>query len=138
MNTLIIIMFIAIVMIGLGLLVVISLTRRGGSVLNQDKYRSEWMKIMSSVTSDAHSWQFAVLSADKLLDQAMRERGIAGETMGDRLKNATSQLSGIDRVWTVHKLRNRIAHESNVAVSRRQTGEALKVFKRALADLGAL
>ena len=138
MNTLIIIMFIAIVVIGLGLLILISLTRRGGSVLNQDKYRREWLKITSSITQDSRSWQFAILSADKLLDQAMRERGIAGETMGDRLKNATSTLSSIDKVWTVHKLRNRIAHESNVSVNKRQLSESLKVLKRALADLGAL
>lgn len=138
MNTMVTVMFIVIVVIGLALLVVISLTRRGGHVLNQEQYRSQWLRITQSMTDSPDSWQFAVLSADKLLDLAMKERGLPGETMGERLKAATNKFSNINRIWDMHKLRNRIAHESDTKLSRRQTNEALKVFKRALRELGAL
>lgn len=139
MNGLLMTMFIFVIIIGICLLIVIALTRRGvRNTLNQDKYRSRWLSITQNAGSTTQSWQFAIVSADKLLDNALRERGISGETMAERMKNGKSYLSNIDSIWRAHKLRNRIAHEDNVQVSKRQTDEALKVFKRALIDLGAL
>ena len=138
MNSLVVIMFIAVICIGIALLVIISLTRRGGSLLDQEKYRSQWLAITQSVTQDEGSKQFAVISADKLLDQAMREVGVTGESMGERLKNAKSRFRNNDSVWRAHKLRNRIAHEGNITISNQQTQGALGSFKQALTDLGAL
>ena len=138
MNDLVLIMFLSVVIIGIGLLVVISLTKRGGKTLDQQKYRSRWLAITQNAGSTSETWQFAIMSADKLLDSALRERGIVGETLGERLKNAKPYLSNIDSVWRAHKLRNRIAHDDGVKVSQRQASDALKIFKRALTDLGAL
>lgn len=139
MNGLLLTMFIFIIIIGISLLIFISLTRRGSRAsLDQNKYRSRWLAITQNAGSTSESWQFAIVSADKLVDSALRERGIAGETMGERMKNGKAHLTNIDSVWRAHKLRNRIAHEDNVQVSKRQANEALKVFKKALIDLGAL
>lgn len=138
MNTLIITMFIAVIVIGVALLVVITATRRSARGLDQEKYRTRWLTIAQNVGATTDSWQFAILSADKLLDSALRDRGISGTTLGERLKNAKPHLSNIDGVWRAHKLRNQIAHEDAVSVSRRQASEALKIFKQALSDLGAL
>lgn len=138
MNYLILIMFFTVVIIGITLLIVISLTKRGGKTLDQQKYRTRWLEITQNAGSTSETWQFAIMSADKLLDSALRDRGVAGETLGERLKNAKPYLSNIDSVWRAHKLRNRIAHDDGVKVSQRQAGEALKIFKKALTDLGAL
>lgn len=138
MNTLITVMFFVVVAIGLLMLIFISLTRRSGRPLDQAKYRSRWLSITQQTGTTPESWQFAIISADKLLDSALRDRGVSGETLGERLKNAKPYVSDIDKVWRAHKLRNRIAHEDGVSVSRRQTAEALKIFKKALTDLGAL
>ena len=138
MNDLILFMFFMVVIIGIALLIVISLTKRGGKTLDQQKYRTRWLEITQNAGSTPETWQFAILSADKLLDSALRDRGVMGETLGERLKNAKSYLSNIDGVWRAHKLRNRIAHDDGVKVSQRQAGEALKIFKKALTDLGAL
>jgi hypothetical protein len=80
----------------------------------------------------------AILNADKLVDQALRERGFRGDTMGDRLKATRGQLSDRDEIWFAHKLRNRIAHESDVRVNYSQARRALGGFKRALKDLRAI
>ncbi len=139
MNGLLLTMFIFVIIIGICLLTFITLTRRGiHSNLDKDKYRSRWLAITQNAGSTSQSWQFAIVSADKLLDSALRDKRIAGETMGERLKNSTAHFSSIDSIWRAHKLRNRIAHEDNVEVSKRQANEALKAFKRALMDLGAL
>lgn len=138
MNDLILIMFFTVVIIGIALLIVISLTKRGNKTLDQQKYRTRWLEITQNAGNTSETWQFAILSADKLLDSALRERGVAGETLGERLKNAKSFLSNLDGVWRAHKLRNSIAHDDGVKVSQRQAKEALKIFKKALTDLGAL
>lgn len=138
MNSLVITMFIVVVVIGIGLLIFMGMTRRGGRSLDQEKYRSRWLAITQGMGETAESWQFAIMNADKLLDQALKERGVSGETMGERLKNSKAHLSNVDSVWRAHKLRNRIAHEDGVKVSKRQTNEALKIFKKALTDMGAL
>lgn len=131
-------MFAVVVVIGILLLVVISLTRRPTKVLDQEKYREKWMTISQSVTESTGSMQLAVLHADKLLDQAMRERGIAGNNMGERLKSGKQRFRNVNDIWTAHKLRNRIAHDDNVTITRRQTELALSAFRTALIDLGAL
>lgn len=138
MNNLILTMFLTVMMIGITLLIVISLTRRSSRALDQEKYRSKWLSITQQFGDTPMSWQFAILTADKLLDSAMRERGVNGTTLGERLKNAKPYLTNIDSVWRAHKLRNRIAHDDGVVVSKRQASEMLKIFKRALTDLGAL
>lgn len=138
MNNLILTMFIFVVVVGIVLLIVMSLMKRGGRVLDQEKYRSRWLSITQSAGSTPDSWQLAIIQADKLLDQALRERGVAGSTLGERLKHGKALFSNIDHVWKAHKLRNRIAHEADATVSKRTAAEALKIFKQALTDLGAL
>ncbi len=54
----------------------------------------------------------AILSLDSFCDQALKDRGYGGETMGERLKEATlDNLPAIQRLWTAHRIRNRVAHE---------------------------
>lgn len=131
-------MFIFVIIIGIGLLIVISLTRRGVRKLDQEKYRSRWLAVTQRAGASSESWQLAIIQADKLLDLALKEKGVAGNTLGERLKNANNHLSDINSVWKAHKLRNHIAHEPDASVTKRQASDALKTFKRALVDLGAL
>ena len=120
-------------------LIVISLTRRRGHGLNRDKYRSEWMKLENSLNkNNMMTYQMAVVTADKLLDQAMKDVGLSGETMADRLKVAKSKLMNVDKVWKAHKLRNRIVHETDVKISVITGKKVLYIYKNALKDLGAI
>lgn len=131
-------LFIAIVLVGGALLVVISLTRRPGRILNQEKYREKWLRMTNEMDNkNASSLAIAILNADRLLDEALRERGIAGETLGERMKNGKDLFSDRQGVWEAHKLRNRIAHEE-IKVSARDAHSAMSKFKTALKDLGAL
>lgn len=137
MNSLIILMFVAIVIIGLGLMLLIALTRKHPPGLNQEEFRSRWLSIESSCNEDLGSQQMAILNADKLLDKALKARGYKGETMGDRLKNARAALKNNNAVWAAHKLRNQIAHE-DITIKPHTARHALNAFKNGLKDLGAL
>ena len=138
MDTIIFVLFAAIVVIGLALLAFITITRKKPTSLNQDDFRSRWLKIENSLDENQASVHICILSADKLLDKALKARHFKGETMGERLKSAGSSLSKINAVWAAHKLRNQIAHESDVFIKPETARQALAVFKVALKDLGAL
>lgn len=139
MDASIIILFAAVIVVGVLLFAVITLTKKGTTVLNVEKYRSRWLTIEQSLQKDNEpSYHLAVMNADKLLDQALKERGFKGQTMGDRMKFARETWSNRDAVWQAHKLRNKIAHEPDVVVSYDQARRALAGFKLGLKDLGAI
>jgi len=131
-------MFAGVVVVGLILIAMMAVGRKGRTTLNKVAYQKEWLTIEGSVTKDPSSQQFAVLQADKLLDKALRESGYAGQTMGERLTSASRVFSRREAVWAAHKLRNRVAHEDTVRINPDLTRKALGSFKRALKDIGAI
>ncbi len=138
MNSVVVVMVIGIIIIGIMLLIVISMTRKKAPGLDQEAFRGKWLKIEGSTLDDEASQHLAILSADKLLDAALKARGFSGETMGERMKNARSTFSNNDAVWAAHKLRNKIAHESDVVIKPKTIRYALQAYKKALKDTGAL
>ena len=136
----IVIMLIVILLVGFAILAVLALTRgHGRRLLNKEKYRTAWLEIENNITKDNNaSYQFAILSADKLLDKALKESGVPGETMGDRLKQSNRLLQDINGVWAAHKMRNRIAHEVGGNINKVVAKRMLAIYKNALKDLGAI
>lgn len=109
------------------------------SELDVEKYRRRWLEVEGMLKKDdQRSCQFAIIEADKMLDIAMKERGIKGDTMGERLKAAKDSWSSRDALWSAHKLRNQIVHEADVQVNYKNARVALASFKRALKDMGAI
>lgn len=138
MDGALIFLFAAILIVGVVLFALITFGKRS-SVLNVEKYRTRWLSIEQSVKRDNDaSCHIAILNADKLVDQALREKGFKGQTMGERLKSAKNSLPHRDNIWQAHKLRNQIAHEPDVKVNYDQTRRALAQFKQTLKDLGAI
>lgn len=110
-----------------------------GPALNVQRYQTKWLEIENSVRRDNDaSWQLAIINADKLLDQALRERRFKGQTMGERMKSAQKVWKNANHVWGAHKVRNQLAHEVNADISYDITLRSLSAFKQALKDLGAI
>ncbi len=110
----------------------------GAKKLNQEEYKDYWrLKVMVNLDSSG-KYKLAVIEADKLVDKAFKDRGLRGQTMGERLVSAGEFLSDKEAVWRAHKLRNRLVHEMDVELNLVQTKKALAAFARALKDLGAL
>ena len=132
--------FIAAVLIFAGILfVIISMTKNSPKTLDQDKFRSRWLTIESGLKRDDHnSYTVCVFEADKLLDQALRDRGLAGKTMAERMKQCQGKWTNGNGVWAAHKLRNRLAHETDVKIDYERTKQALVAFKQGLKDIGAI
>ncbi len=127
----------AVLIVGAILFGVITMTKGGSRHLDVNRYRTKWLDIEQKLTrDDASSYQLSVLNADKLLDQALQEKGVAGDTMGARMK--VTKWSNANAVWAAHKLRNQIAHESDVEVDYVTARRALAGFKQGLKDVGAI
>lgn len=128
-----------VLVIGALLIGIIILTKKSPAQLDVDKYRLKWMGIEKQLNKDDQSsCVLAVLNADKLLDQALRERGVKGQTMGERMKTAKDTWSNANVVWGAHKLRNQIAHESDHHLTYEDARRAIAGFKQALKDVGAI
>lgn len=131
--------FAAVLIVGALLFAVITLTKKGVSALDVDKYRQKWLRIEQKLTrDDVSSHVLVILDADKLLDHALRERGLKGETMGERMKSAKAVWTNTNAIWSAHKLRNQIAHETDVRIDFDSARRALASFKQALKDVGAI
>lgn len=139
MNGTLLAFLIGILVIGVLLVVVIMITKKGGMTLDVNKYRQKWLTLEQQLKKDEpSSYILSILNADKLLDQALRERGIKGETMGARMKMMQTTWSNANAVWGAHKLRNQIAHETDIQIDYDTARRALACFKQALKDVGAI
>lgn len=135
----VIILFAIVLVLGGLFIFIISLSKSGKKYLDVDKYRVKWLSVEQQLQrDDVASYQLTILNADKLLDQALKERGFAGNTMGERMKSAKSIWTNANHVWAAHKIRNQIAHETEVALTYDTTKRALVAFKQALKDVGAI
>lgn len=138
-STALLIFIVGVLIVGVLLIAVIALTKRGTPILDVERYRMRWLAIEKQLNrSEPSSLHLCVLGADKLLDQALRERGVKGETMGERMKTVKETWSNPNSVWMAHKLRNQIAHETEIQVSYDEARRALAGFKQALKDIGAI
>lgn len=138
MDNLILLLFVAALVLGILLLVGITASNRKRSGLDREYFLKQWQRIEGFKKNGETGWQLAIFEADKLLDHAMQQKSFPGQTMGDRLKSAGRSFSKTDDVWRAHKLRNRLAHEQDVPLNSLAVDKALRAFKSALKDLGAL
>ncbi|MEI6850507.1 MAG: hypothetical protein WCK26_00905 [Candidatus Saccharibacteria bacterium] len=139
MDQMLIFFLAAVLIVGAVMLTLILNSKKGSKKLNVERYRVKCLEIENQLRRDQpSSFQMTVLNADKLVDQALKGLGIKGKTMAERMKNSVSLYSDRNGIWTAHKLRNQIAHESDVNVTYEQARQAIASFKKALKDIGAI
>jgi len=97
-----------------------------------DWFQQQWQKIRA--LSDG---KHALMDADKLLHVVLNKKGYQG-SVGEQLKKTAKLFSNLQDVWVAHKLRNQIAHELDMKLSLGDHQRALRIYEKALRDLGAL
>jgi hypothetical protein len=134
-----IIMFAAVIAIGVVITVVMLSTRGRSGLLSKEEYRTAWLKIENNLDkNNATTYQFAILSADKLLDQVLVELGMPSDTMDGRLRDAKARLGNLSTLRAAHKLRDKIAHATDEKINVLNARRALATYKKALRELGAI
>lgn len=134
---------VSLVTIGLVALLVMTVilavvARRRPRRLDVTVFTRQWLEVQTLCHGTGKTWPIAIVNADKLLDEALKQSKIRGKTMGERLVSAQRRLTNNDGVWFGHKLRNKVVHEEIARLYRRDVQTALRGFQQALKDLGAL
>jgi hypothetical protein len=128
---------VSVVLIVAMLFVTALLKRQTRRKLNTEYYSMRW-KDLQKLCSDKTTWPLAIIDADKLLDEALKQTRVKGKTMGERLVSAQHELTNNDAVWYGHKLRNKLVHEQYSGLKESDVKNALVGFRQALKDVGAL
>lgn len=101
---------------------------------------ARWKEILDHMGStNEGEWKFAIIEADKLLEQLLGSSGYPGDTMGERLMNIEAgQLQTLDGLWEAHKIRNRLVHDNNYFLRYAEAKKAIQLYEGTLKELGAL
>ena len=101
---------------------------------------ARWEEITRHLDSVKETeWKFAIIEADKLVEDALKKAGFPGVGLGERLSNISpDQLQSRNDVWEAHKLRNRIVHEINYFLRYTEAKHAIEQYSRALKELGSI
>lgn len=113
------------------------ITRIKGTGLNRSYFQTRW-KELEMLLRTTEGTTLAIIEADKLVDEALKRLHMSGKTMGERMVSAQRKFSNPDAVWTAHKIRNRLVHEPGLKPRKSHAQSALKAYRQALRDLGAL
>jgi hypothetical protein len=95
--------------------------------------------VLAHISSpNPNDWKLAIIEADIILDEALKQYGYAGNSLGERLKSiSTTQLGTLNEAWEAHKVRNRIAHEgADFILTRRIADETINRYRRVFNELG--
>ena len=101
---------------------------------------ARWEEIERHINSTREAeWKFAVIEADKLVDETLKGSGFSGDTMGDRLMNIQpGQLTTLQGLWEAHKIRNRLVHDVNYFLRYTEAKRAVSLYEKTLGELQAL
>lgn len=99
-------------------------------LVSRASMRKRWEAIGKRLGSDRPTeYKVAVLEADQLVDEVLKEMGYAGANLQERLEAMLS--SGVDqaaKIEEAHKIRNRIIYEHDFAIDREEARRVLDLY----------
>lgn len=101
---------------------------------------ARWDEITRHINSTREAeWKFAVIEADKIVDDTLKNAGFPGETLGERLMGIErGQLETLEGLWIAHKIRNRLAHDMNYFLRYAEAKRAVDLYEKTLRELQAI
>lgn len=96
--------------------------------------------LIHSDSENPNDWKLAIIEADIILDDILKKRGYAGNSLGERLKSISpQQLSTLNDAWEAHKVRNRIAHDgSDFILTKHKVQNTIAQYKRVFAEFDVI
>ena len=91
-----------------------------------------------SDSDNPNDWKLAIIEADIILDDILKKRGYAGNSLGERLKSISpNQVTSLNDAWQAHKIRNRIAHDgADFVLTKRVVQETIAQYQRVFDEFG--
>lgn len=100
-----------------------------------------WHYIETMVESSNESdWRVAIIEADSMLEEILKDKGLFGNTVSEFLESAKdSGYANLSDAWDAHLVRNKIAHEgSDFSLSQVETRRAIKMYSNFFKELDVI
>jgi hypothetical protein len=97
-----------------------------------------WHYILTLIESPNESdWRVAIIEADSMLEESLKEKGLSGNTVSELLEGAKeSGYRSIQDAWDAHIVRNQIAHQgSDFPISQIEGRRVIKMFQNFFEEL---
>ena len=89
--------------------------------------------------SEQNQWKLAILEADHILNEILKMSGYLGAKLEDKLDLISeAQLSNVEEISNVHKIRDKISADPSFAVSQEEAREIIDVYKKSFIELNLL
>lgn len=104
------------------------------------EFREKWQRVLSKVYSGrTEARLLAIIEADKIADDVLKNMGFRGEHMADRLMQINSgELQSLEKLWRAHKIRNDLVHTPGFEMSESQAIEVLRNYRDFLEEVKAI
>ncbi len=103
-------------------------------------FKERWTNVAKKIavgTPDA--FKVAIIDADKLVDDVLKQLGFEGDHMADRLEKISPQdLQSLERLWRAHRLRNNLVHTPGFQISGSEAKKALTDYELFLREVKVL
>lgn len=106
--------------------------------LAADALREHWQDIVNKFNSgQPESVKIAVIEADALVDDVLKQLGYEGEHMADRLaKLDTNFFPSAEKIWEAHRIRNELTHLPGTEVPIEKAKRLLEHYRDFFNDAG--
>ncbi|MBK5215257.1 MAG: hypothetical protein JJE53_00390 [Candidatus Pacebacteria bacterium] len=97
-----------------------------------------WHYIQTLIESPNESdWRVAIIEADSLMEEILKENGLSGGTVSELLDGAKeSGYRSIQDAWSAHLVRNQIAHTgSDFSLSQVEGRRVIKMYQNFFEEL---
>lgn len=105
------------------------------------KGNSRWADVEQHVLSEnPNDWRLAIIEADIMLDEMLRNAGYVGTSIGEKLKTANqASFKTIRDAWDAHMIRNQIAHAgSDFVLTKRTAQETILKYERVFREFNII
>lgn len=101
---------------------------------------SKWQGVVArTATNDESQWKLAIIEADTILDEAIKQLGYKGTTMGDRMKQIKpGKFPMLEDAWRVHRVRNYIVHDPTYHISAQAASRVFGIYQAIFIRLGII
>lgn len=106
------------------------------NVVIEDRWR---LIVKKFDTASPDTMRIAIIEADALADEVLKQMGMPGEHMADRLENLSSEdLPSLDRLWRAHKIRNNLVHSPGFEISGNEAQRTIEDYTAFLKEVGII
>jgi hypothetical protein len=114
--------------------------KRFDPTINLSAVPAKWAEVQAMMRAGGPAnFKQSIMDGDKIVDSVLMAR-VQGNSMGERLKNSRHLFSPntYNELWTAHRIRNKIAHDTEFEGLSSDAQLAVRGFEKALKELRAI